>query len=184
MKISKRFCLLLAILLIFFAFIIRILYVNKVEYKIPTKQICNVGDVVNCNGLEISVTKAEYMEERDIETNFGKDVTQQLQESCIIIYLSLSNSTLKSMKFNVPATGIMYGDKFGGNSDPYFYQMVNTNSTEIEEVQPGQRKDYILAFSTHETEIPEQTMFICSLYPQNISFLLTNVKQPLSNPTR
>ena len=174
MKISKRSFLFIFFSLIFIAFIVRLYYVNKVEYTIPTKQICNVGDVVNCNGLEITVTKAEYMDEKDIETSFGKDVSQQIQGSCIIIYLSLSNSTLESKKFNVPATGIMYGNNFGGNSNPYFYQMVNTNATEIEDIQTGQSKDYILAFGTQETKIPNQTMFICSLYPQNISYLLTD----------
>lgn len=169
-KIRVTYILLAAILLIISG--IRIYYVNNVLYKIPEKELYNIGDTIINDGLELKVSNYTICNGSMFESSYDTNSGYTADDYDIIIELSIKNISDDRKSFNSVAAGMMYGNKYGGNVNPFVFAALNDGISGTVSLDTDEEKTVFLAFPYDYETLREDGSLIISLYPRHISINL------------
>lgn len=167
-----RIIIFLSIVFIFMLTGIRIYYVNKVLYKIPEKEMYAVGDVIINDGLELQVLDFEICNGEKYESSYDPNSGYTADDYDIIMALSIKNISDEVKSFNSVATGMMYGNKYGGNVNPFVFATLNEGVSGTVSLETNEETTVYLVFPYNYETLHDDAKLIISLYPRHISILL------------
>lgn len=151
---------------------IRIYYVNNMLYKIPEKELYNIGDTIINDGLELQVLDFEICNGEKFESSYDPDSGYTADDYDIIMALSIKNISKETKSFNSVATGMMYGNKYGGNVNPFVFTTLNEGVSGTVSLDANEETTVFLAFPYNYETLHDDAKLIVSLYPRHISILL------------
>lgn len=177
MKNRKRIIEILSVFILLIGVLCgRIYYVNNVEYHIPEREVYHIGDVISYNGLEVTVCDYKIYSAEELNAAYDNqtesDANDFSDDFDLVFNLTIKNTSSETKSFNAVATGMMYGNKYGGNVNPYLYSYFNPNTPGTLELEPETTKTVTLIFPYEADILCDSSRYIFSLYPRNISVML------------
>lgn len=167
MKKTAKMCV-SAVLVVILAvlIVIRIVYVNTVSYSISVREVYNIDEEFEYNGMLMKLSEYKVYSGEELDSLYDDELTDIVDGYDILFNLTITNISDENTQFNVSGSGMMYGYESGGNVNPYLFQYFNPNTRGIIELVPSETKTVTLAFpiefDTKEIE------YIVSLYPENV----------------
>lgn len=173
MKNRKRIIAILSVFILLIGILCgRIYYVNNVEYHIPEREVYHIGDVISYNGLEVTVSDYKLYSGEELNDAYNNQIEDSVDEFDLLFNLTIKNTSNETKSFNSVATGMMYGNKYGGNVNPNLFPFFNPSTSGVIELEPETTKTVTLIFPYEADVLCDSSRYIFALYPRNISVML------------
>lgn len=145
------------------AVILRIIYVNVVQYPIQPSQTYALNEMVLFRDFEITIMDYTIYTDSQMQELFALTDSSYVDETEIVLAVHVRYTGTESKRLDVTSFALEYDYISGGNINPILFNCFNTGLSGLT-FEPGEEKDILLPYPL----IGENPHFVISLYPQKL----------------
>lgn len=145
------------------AMILRIVYVNVVQYPVQPSRTYTLNETVVFRDFEMTITDYNIYTGSQIQELFALTDSSYVDETEIVLAMHVRYTGDESRRLDVTSFALEYDYISGGNINPILFNCFNSDLSGLT-FEPGEEKDVLLPYPLNG----EKPNLILSLYPRKL----------------